>query len=298
MRTQVKQPQPVSHTIQPTPKSANQANIQTVLQKYTTTQRVISSNKDKFLQCKFDSIQSKKNTNNTIQRICPVTLISQSGGNCGLFCIKMAIASLGGCKTNVEYNEAAEQAGSNVGEIFTFNIMQSIVQKLGYKAIRENFADANELKNKINGSGSNPVLIAFSNFTFKNKAKKNGLTSVIGDRGNRTHTQRGHWSIITGIDPLDNISITNPNGYECTIPLSDLHQANTDMGGLKPEFDWKTFMSSNSSMTMNSMDTINSYTLTNGLSGITVSGGSHKSPKSVQDKQSLDLCGYIVIIHK
>jgi len=37
MRTQVKQPQPVSHTIQAKPKSANQANIQTVLQKYATS---------------------------------------------------------------------------------------------------------------------------------------------------------------------------------------------------------------------------------------------------------------------
>ena len=60
MKTHIKQPQAVSHTIQSKSKAANQADMHSVLQKYAVAQRAEMPDEDELLQGKFDVAQREE----------------------------------------------------------------------------------------------------------------------------------------------------------------------------------------------------------------------------------------------
>lgn len=194
--------------------------------------------------------------NEVAQRMCGVALLTQNGANCGLFSLKMAITALGAqpgksLPTDEDYDNAAEVAGSNVGEIFSSGVMQTVITCLGYNSNIHLFTNAAGLAGALGATGSNPVLIAFSNFAYRTLR---GET----DTGNQHHTQRGHWSVVESLTS-GILTMVNPNGYKNNISLDNMYQANQAMDGMTlpsssgvaigsqsgngKSFDWTDFVS-------------------------------------------------------
>lgn len=229
-----------------------------------------------------------------IQRVCGVTGIVQTDCNCGLTCVMMAVRALRGIFSEADYDKAAEDSGSAVGEIFSFDVMRNIVEALpgnGFTAARVDFTDADGLKAAIGRSGANPTLIAFSNLSYK-------TARGVADAGSPIHTQRGHWSVIQAYDDVTGwLTMMNPNsGANEYIQLSDMLAANQSMGGTPgttPQFDWTDFTGDS----YLSMEDDEKYTLSP-VTGTTftrsIAGGATSGPLNV--RQNLDLAGYIVVI--
>lgn len=208
----------------------------------------------------------------------------------------MAVTSLGEIFSEADYDKAAEDSGSAVGEIFSFDVMRNIVEALpgnGFTAARVDFTDADGLKAAIGRSGANPTLIAFSNLSYK-------TARGVADAGSPIHTQRGHWSVIQAYDDVTGwLTMMNPNsGDDEYIQLSDMLAANQSMGGTPgttPQFDWTDFTGDS----YLSMEDDEKYTLSP-VTGTTftrsIAGGATSGPLNV--RQNLDLAGYIVVISK
>jgi len=238
-----------------------------------------------------------------IQRYCKIKeIIPQNGGNCGLYCIRMAIDALGRHRNDNDFYIAAEKSGSYVGEIFSFEIMKKIVIELGCKTIKREFNSEDTFIRAIEATGTNPVLIPYSAKYLYN----------IGPQ-DAAHTQTGHWSIIENLSG-DNIKIANPWGREDTFDAKYLYEASKEMSSTpkkeKPVFNWDVFMGNNTTrQIMYAMgeddSTIPAYVLTRVNNKIIVSRraftkGAFTAPdfrKEIQPvEQPLDLSGYIVEI--
>lgn len=166
--------------------------------------------------------------NEVAQRMCRMSLLTQSGCNCGLFSLKMAIEALGAqpgksLPTDTDYDNAAEAAGSYAGEIFSPGAMQSVITYLGYNFNIHPFTDQASLAGVLNGTSTNPVLIAFSNFAYR-------MLRGDTDTGNQHHTQRGHWSVVENLTSRT-LTIANPWRLREAISLDNMCQANQAMDG-------------------------------------------------------------------
>lgn len=224
------------------------------------------------------------------QMVRNVPEILQNACNCGLFCIRMAIESLNppNLPTPAQYDLAAENAGSKVGEIFDFATMQNIVTNLGHTAQRIAFTNIIEFRQAIIQSGTNPTLIAFSNYSYR---------EAMGQYpGALPHTQRGHWAVITDFNQANlQLTMVNPNGGNPQyISLNKMFTANQQMADNgNPQFDWSSFVGRH----YNSMATPNKYHL-----AFTAPGQIARTITGVlgniqfNPMQNLDLSGYIVVI--
>lgn len=244
---------------------------------------------------RIDYVNPTNTRNNEIkssisQMVRDVTGISQNACNCGLFCIRMAIESLNPLNPPplAQYDLAAENAGSKVGEIFDFATMQNIVTNLGHTAQRIDFTNIIEFQQAIIQSGTNPTLIAFSNYSYR--------AAMGQDPGALPHTQRGHWAVITGFNQVNHqLTMVNPNGgIQQHINLNDMFAANQQMADNgNPQFNWSSFVGRH----YNSMVTPNKYHL-----AFTALGQIVRTitavPGNIQfnPMQNLDLSGYIVVI--
>lgn len=253
-----------------------------------------------------------------VQRVCPITAHHrQTGGNCGLFCIKMAIETItsgGKIPTPADYDKAAEGAGSHIGEIFDIPTMEKIIvsKELGtYKATSHNFRDAAELKTMLAATGLNPTLIGFANDIYLARRGVSDAKPVLPSG------QRGHWSLIQNFDNTNNeLEIVNPNSPSTVekISLSDMNDASQAISLAKGQkFDWKTFakdyvtdplksgklkIGTNTNKITKAVDSSKSYTSTiNGTDvDVTNTGSSPKKTIIIGGEQNISIGGSLVTI--
>lgn len=243
-----------------------------------------------------------------VQRWCPITATHrQTGGNCGLFCIRMAIETLAGTRpkpTPAAYDDAAEKHGSSVGEIFSIPTMENIIKELGYTATAAGFSNEPMLTTALGPAPTSPTLIGFSNHEYLSARGKTDTNPIT------TAGQRGHWSLIQDVDNTKHeLTIINPNNPTTpeTISISGMNDASQAISPLKGQtFDWATFIKGSApttigtpmTKTMKGVDPSKTYTLDiNGTGGVDVTGHTLSSKYSIAAvKQPVGIGGSIITI--
>ena len=160
----------------------------------------------------------------SIQRLAAVNLeLEQTSSNCGVFALYNALSSMGdagvGMSTLKTMLETAYGV-SAVGEIFKYEDMNAMAVKAGYSTKRIEFGGIEDFVKKAQGTGSNPVLIAYPFNT-------------------ETPTpQEPHWGVLESVDKT-NVTMWEPNGKRFTIDTATFYRAHIKLKG--GTFDWDAF---------------------------------------------------------
>lgn len=181
-----------------------------------------------------------------VQRLTEISkenLLTQDGSNCGLFSMMMVMKAKGAKLDGVQQKlmDAAQIAGSEVGELFTFDQVAAAADAVGYKVTKVAFTDGKDLMSKAAGTKGG-ALIAYS-YT--------GLNDIDAKKayGLKDDTQTAHWSVISSVDQVKNlITIANPHGVHQTYGADKLADNNKLLD--KQSFDWDGFKGATKSQSL------------------------------------------------
>lgn len=204
------------------------------------------------------SIQKKKTDtgctprNDTAQLMRPArSPTEQQGGTCGLYSLFMASQPPLSLTTILT---KAHDEGTNVGEFFDAEKLKKVAEECGCNPEVQTFADSNEMKTKLNGTGTKGVIMGYSAYNLLNyEAIKNtirsktvplpGQTQADADAYADQHYKHlaGHWSVIESITD-DHVALRDPNSpaTQQGLPLTTLYGANRDAAD-SPNFSFQTF---------------------------------------------------------